>query len=429
MDFDFNVRQLPRRLPLVPVEAEPTNTDADDRADDETNNQPKVSPELEPYMDDLDEAENQHGSADSNGPHDKWYNRCITYIKEHRKLSIIVAAVVLLCVGGGVSYALTRPNKPAPQAATVKKTAAKPKAVAPAPITSPLTGLVVSADDAKRPTTGVMIENTTFARPQSGLKEAGVVYEAIAEAGITRFLALYQEAKPANIGPVRSARPYYVDWAHSFDAAYGHVGGSPDALAKIKTDGIKDLDQFFNSSYYHRISSREAPHNMYTNMAELDAAKTAKGWTSSGFTSWPRKADAPAKAADITAKSVDVAISGPTYNTHYDYDPTTNSYNRSEGGEPHMDAESKLQLSPKVVIALVIPYSLEADGYHSNYALEGTGTMVVFQDGIATKGTWQRGAGNAQYQFTDEVGHPVKLDAGQTWLTAAASTGDINYKP
>jgi hypothetical protein len=274
-----------------------------------------------------------------------------------------------------------------------------------------------------------MIENTTFARPQSGLKEAGVVYEAIAEAGITRFLAIYQEAKPANIGPVRSSRPYYVDWAHSFDAAYGHVGGSPDALNKIKADGVKDLDQFFNPSYYHRISSREAPHNVYTDMGQLDTAKTAKGFTSSSFTAWPRKADAPAKDTAVTARTVDIAISGPTYNTHYDYVPATNTYNRSEGGEGHMDAESKQPLSPKVVIGLVIPYSIESDGYHSNYDLEGTGNMVVFQDGVATKGTWKRGAGNSQYEFSDEAGHPLKLDAGQTWLTAVGDASAITYKP
>lgn len=355
-----------------------------------------------------------------------WYRRFVALIKAHPQISMGVAAAIVILVGGGVTYAMTRPAKV--ENTQLAKVAPKPKPTPPPP-TSPLTGMAVSAEDAKRPVTGVMIENTTFARPQSGLKEAGVVYEAIAEAGITRFLALYQEAKPANIGPVRSARPYYVDWAHSFDAAYGHVGGSPDALAKIKTDGVKDLDQFYNSAYYHRISSRDAPHNMYTNMTDLDNAKQQKGWTSSTFTSWPRKKDAPAKAAAITAKTIDFAISGPTYNAHYDYAPETNTYNRSEGGEPHMDAESKTQLSPKVVIALVIPYSLESDGYHSNYQLTGTGSMVVFQDGTATKGTWKRSDGASQYEFSDEQGHPLKLDAGQTWLTAVSKAGDITYTP
>jgi len=168
---------------------------------------------------------------------------------------------------------------------------------------------------------------------------------------------------------------------------------------------------------------------MYTNMTDLDKAKTAKGWTSSKFDSWPRKKEAPAKAAAITAKTINLAISGPTYDAHYDYVPETNSYNRSEGGEAHMDAESKTQLSPKVVVALVIPYSIESDGYHSHYEITGTGNMVVFQDGVATKGTWKRTAENSQYEFSDEGGKPLKLDAGQTWITAVANTGAITFAP
>jgi hypothetical protein len=471
MDFDFNARRQSARLVAVPVMGEasgphnnPNNvmySDAafdDNQGSDEPAPKSKYGPDLEPFMDDMDdidetdqpdpskepkESEDSKDSKDlensdepdpskksesskGNGADGPWYKRWIAFIKSHPQTSIIVGAVILIAIGGSITYALTRPSKPDNSQITAKKAV---KAVPPAPITSPMTGMVVSAEDAKRPATGIMIENTVFARPQSGLKEAGVVYEAIAEAGITRFLALYQEGKPGNIGPVRSSRPYYVDWAHSFDAAYGHVGGSPDALSKIKADGVKDLDQFFNSAYYHRVSSRDAPHNVYTDMGQLDTANSQKGWTSSKFTSWPRKADAPAKGTAITANRVDIAISGPTYNTHYDYNPDTNTYNRSEGGEPHIDAESKKQLSPKVVIGMVIPYSLEADNYHSKYVLDGTGNMTVFQDGIATKGTWKRGTGNAQYEFSDEAGHPLKLDAGQTWITAVGDASAITYAP
>src|SRR5690606_7640370 len=110
-----------------------------------------------------------------------------------------------------------------------------------------------------------------------------------------------------HIGPVRSARPYYLDWALSFDASYAHVGGSPEALSLIKSLGVKDLDQFSNSGAFQRVSNRFAPHNMYTSMAKLDALNQAKGFTASTFTPFPRKKDAP--SATPTAKAIDLNIS------------------------------------------------------------------------------------------------------------------------
>jgi hypothetical protein len=104
-----------------------------------------------------------------------------------------------------------------------------------------------------------MIENSPDARPQSGLQDAGVVVEAIAEGGITRFLTLFQESQPQYIGPVRSLRPYYIDFAAPFQAGIAHVGGSPEALSRVRNGSYRDLDQFFNSAYFSRISARPAP--------------------------------------------------------------------------------------------------------------------------------------------------------------------------
>src|SRR5262249_15833287 len=159
--------------------------------------------------------------------------------------------------------------KPVVAAAKPKKVIAQ-KVTAPAVTLSTLSGLPVDPAVNQRPVTGVMIENSVQARPQSGLNQAGVVFEAIAEGGITRFLALYQDTTPDNVGPIRSARPYYEQWALGFDAGYAHVGGSPEALNDIKAWGVRDLDQFYNSGSYHRISSREAPHNVYTGITTLN---------------------------------------------------------------------------------------------------------------------------------------------------------------
>lgn len=344
--------------------------------------------------------------------------------KKQKIIAVAVLAVALAGLGGGAYALFKKPApKPAPQPVVEKKQEA-PKET---PIYSPLTGIAVSKEQSLLPVTAIMIENSPDARPQSGLNQAGVVFEAIAEGGITRFLTLWQEAQPDYVGPVRSVRPYYVDWLQGFDAAVAHVGGSPEALQKIKSDGVKDLDQFYNSGPYHRVSTRVAPHNMYTSLAGLIDLEKSKGWTSSSFTGFPRKAEKPSDAP--TARAIDIVISGPLYNVHYDYDLATNSYKRSEGGKVHVDERSKAQISPKVVIAIVVPYSIQSDGIHSTYGTIGSGKAYIFQDGNSVEGTWEKSSSKAQIVFKDAAGTPVTLNPGQTWITATSIANNVTYRP
>lgn len=342
-----------------------------------------------------------------------------------QQIAVIAGLVLGLAVSGGGVWALTRP-KPAPPKPVVveEKKEEAPKAI---PIYSPLTGIPVTKEQSELPVTGIMIENSPDARPQAGLNQAGVVFEAIAEGGITRFLTLFQEAQPDYVGPVRSVRPYYVDWLQGFDAAIAHVGGSAEALQKIRNEGVRDLDQFANSGPYKRVSNRYAPHNVYTSLGGLVDLQKSKGWTSSKFTGFPRKAEQPSTAP--TARAVDITISGALYNVHYDYDPATNTYKRVLAGKPHVDERSKEQIAPKVVIGLVIPYSIHSDRIHSVYQTIGSGKAYIFQDGVAVEGTWEKTSPKAQITFKDPTGKPVSLNAGQTWLTATSIATNVTYRP
>jgi len=348
-----------------------------------------------------------------------------------RKQQLISGAVVLVLVAGsGTTWALTHHKHPVvAQKTAVKKETPKPKPV-PQIIYSTLTGLpVADASVNQRPVTGVMIENSLDARPQSGLGDAGVVFEAVAEGGVTRFLALFQDTTPTNIGPIRSARPYYVQWAMSFDAAYAHVGGSPDALNDITAWGTKDMNQFYNGSYYHRVTSRAAPHNVYTGIDTLNQLESKKGYTSS-YTGFTRGKEAP--AATPTATSIDFHLSGVYYDPHYAYNATTNSYDRSEYNTPHIDANTNKQLSPKVAIAIVVPLArgdLDSSGaYYSNYNVIGSGAAYIFQNGTLTNATWHKTDTKAPLTFTDDSGQPVPLNPGQTWITAVSAANQVSYK-
>ncbi len=351
--------------------------------------------------------------------------RKFTFPKLTKKQWIIVGVVatVLLLMIGGLIWKLTHKPKPVESVAVVEvKKEEKPKE-----FLSSLTGIKVSEADSKLPVTAVMIENSPDARPQAGLKDAGVVYEAVAEGGITRFLTLFQEAQPNYIGPVRSVRPYYLDWLVPFDAPVAHVGGSPEALAQIRNENIKDLDYSFNSNYYHRVSNRYAPHNVYTSRAELLELQKTKGWTTSKFTGWERKDDKPATKVD--ARSIDFSISGFLYNPHFDYDKATNTYKRSQAGKPHVDEKSGQQIAPKVVIAMIISKTIHPDGVHTIYGTAGSGKAFVFQDGTVSIGKWEKKDRTSPMTFKTASGEPLTLNRGNTWISAVELDGSVSYTP
>lgn len=342
-----------------------------------------------------------------------------------KKQWIIICVLGVLILGGigFVVYHIWIKNDPQP----VQKSVQKEPAPAPKPaepILSTLTGMpIAEASINTRPVTAVMIENSLDARPQSGLNQAGVVFEAVAEGGITRFLTLFQDTEPDYIGPVRSVRPYYVQWLAGFDAAVAHVGGSAEALQMLRQGEAKDLDQFANPGPYRRVNTRTAPHNMYSSVAALRDLQNKKGFTST-YKGWARKPEA--KSAAPNATLIDFNISGAVYNPHYDYDAVTNSYQRSEGGKAHTDEKTGQKLNPKVVIALVMPQG--RNGIYTTYNTIGSGQAFVFQDGIMTAGTWTKTTNKENFTFTDGNGAPLKLNPGQTWISIVGSPDRVSFK-
>jgi hypothetical protein len=344
--------------------------------------------------------------------------------KRQWAILLVVAVVVLGGLGFG-AYHLWFNDTPVPvkKAVTEKPAVTQPAAE---PLTSTLSGLpITDAAINDRPVTAVMIENSTDARPQAGLNDASVVFEAVAEGGITRFLTLWQDTAPEAIGPVRSVRPYYLQWLMGFDASVAHVGGSGDALRMIKDLGVKDLDQFHNTGPYWRVSNRYAPHNMFTSIPKLQALEAQKGFGKSNYVGFARKKEAA--NATPNARTIDFNISGAIYNSHYDYDAASNSYLRSEGGKTHTDANSGQQISAKVVVGLVMPQG--KNGLYTTYQTIGSGHAFIFQDGVATEGTWTKSDNKSQFTFKDANGAEIKLNPGKTWLTVVGSTDRVSYKP
>lgn len=345
--------------------------------------------------------------------------RLRAFLERHRLAAILICGVLLVFIGCAAAFYLT--YQP-PVVSTDHTPIARKKKAEPVKYYSQLNGVEV-ADEAAvtKPVTAVMIENSPDSRPQSGIKQAEVVYEAVAEGGITRFLCLYQQNKPGLVGPVRSLRMYYVDWLAPYQASVAHVGGSAAALAEIRNGSYRDIDQFFNAGSYWRARDRYAPHNVYTNFEKLDALNAAKGHNNSQFSGQAR---VDGKASEQpNATSIDINFSGPLYNTHYDYDKASNSYLRSIGGAASNDREEG-RIAPSVVIAMrVDETTVREDGWRQSIVTVGSGVANIFQNGTAIEATWRKGSRSEPIRFFGADGQEIALNRGQTWIGAVANNG------
>lgn len=341
-----------------------------------------------------------------------------------KKKIVIISLVLGLIIGVGlIWFFFIKPEAPKQSAPAP---AAKVEAPKPTTEASRLTGVQIPIGGNARPITSIQIENSPDARPQSGLREAGIIFEAIAEGGITRFNASFMEGQPDYIGPVRSVRPYYVDFVAPLDPIFVHAGGSGDGLTQLRNVGLKDLDHGANGGAFRRVSDRYAPHNLYTSTADLDKASAGRGYTTSNAVGFARK-DKETPSPAPNAKAIDLTLSGFLYNPHFDYVAASNSYVRSQAGKPHTDLRSGAQLNPKVVVAIATDYSTQ--GIYSVYRMTGTGTVYIFQDGTVTQGTWTKPTVKSQYVFADASGKPIPLNPGQTWVTMINGPGAVKVTP
>lgn len=302
----------------------------------------------------------------------------------------------------------------------------------------------------------VTIENHEEARPQSGLASADVVYEAVAEGGITRFLAIFYcgAAAPVALAPVRSARVYVLPWVLEYDALYNHVGGAgrcnddtvderAKALCRIEEWKIKDMDQFgisFPTCYrnYDRLDRPVATeHTMVCFTDKLYKLAAERGWTNTdaagvswdkNYRSWKFKDDIANKGSVSTISYVAWKGYEATYGVKWEYDAATNSYKRFTGGIPHEDLEVKQQLSPKSVIVQFAKEIGPVDTHaHLLYNNIGTGDGLLFQDGTVTKITWNKPNRLARTIFSDDKGKEVQLNRGQVWISMLPIGTVVSY--
>lgn len=311
----------------------------------------------------------------------------------------------------------------------------------------------------KRRPLGVMIENSKAARPQSGLASADVVYEAVAEGGITRFMALYYCQDADVVGPVRSARTYYLDWISEYGSSplYAHVGGAntpgpADALGQIGRYGweaYNDLNQFsigfptFWRDYDRLGKDTSTEHTVYlstqkawdfaakkrllTNVEADDVTGKTVNWDKD-FVKWIFKddialADRPvALSAEFSLSNISTSYKDD-YVVKWQYDHDSNSFLRFNGGAPFLDMNTGQQILSKNVAILFMSMSVADDGYnedghgtHTLYGTKGSGKAKFLIDGKAIDGTWAKKTRIDRTRFFDGKGVELKLNRGSIWI-------------
>jgi len=338
-------------------------------------------------------------------------------IKRNRIITIVLFVIVVLSLLALGFYFLVYKDD-----GEVEKTVENSEQ-APQLYKSILDGTMVSLEDANRHPLGIMVENHVDARPQSGLSQASIVYEAIAEGGITRFLAVFGPKGAAKVGPVRSARTYYVDWIREINGYYSHVGGNYDALQLIKSAGILDLDQFANPSAYWRDKSRKvsSEHTMYTDTSRLyKIASDKKYSTDNNFIAYSYKEEPEVSTIVPTIQTISINFGNTNYNVVYRYNKETNSYQRELAGKPHLDAENNAQISAKnVIIQTVTRKAVVTAINESGYSMDtvGSGTAQIFNDGAKIEATWKKENTNSRTRFFDKsTGAEIQFNPGQTWI-------------
>jgi hypothetical protein len=292
-------------------------------------------------------------------------------------------------------------------------------------------GILVDSDKTDLPLVAVMIENHPDARPQAGLAQAKLVYEVLAEGAITRMLAVYDLTENLeHIGPVRSARPYYIDIAREFNALYAHSGGSPDALDRLRVEkDIIDLNEFFarNSKYFWRRAGFYAPHNLYTSSARLVDAATEYQLATSTVSSWQFKDDIASDQRSASSTDIMIDYSKNLLSrVEWKYNPASNDYTRWQSGEVHYDENGAALTAKNVVVQVVATKVLDEVG-RKKMDLIGSGKATVFQDGQVIVGKWERPSLNSRTRYYNENGPEIAFNRGQTWVQLVPEWVEYEY--
>ena len=288
---------------------------------------------------------------------------------------------------------------------------------------------VVDLNSNSRPI-AVMIDNHDAAK-HVGLQESFINYEIIVEGGLTRIMAVFKDKQVDLIGPVRSSRHYFLDYAMENSAIYAHYGWSDRAKNDISTLGINNMNGITNAyKAYWRDNNIAAPHNVYTNTESLQKQAESMGYNFES-TEWQlleyseKNIDLSTKENSMVAKNIDLDYSY-YHTTGYYYDEETKTYLRSMNNTLHNDyVTGKTYTAKNIIIEKIRNYSFDSYGRQDLENI-GTGEGYYITNGYAVPITWTKESRSSKTKYTYLDGTNVVVNDGNTWIQIIPINSNIN---
>lgn len=302
-----------------------------------------------------------------------------------------------------------------------------------------LTGYYIDKDIAKKRPVAVVINNLRKALPQSGISQADLFYEVLAEGDITRIIAIFQDFDSIKIGPVRSTRHYFLDFALDNDAMFVHHGGSPAGYDSIKSLKINNLDGMaLEGSAFWRDPERRKQsgmyeHSSYTNKANLLEAiekykyRDEKYEDYVGMFQFYDEVTSPANSKESSRISIPFS---KAYTSTFEYDSEMGLYSKFQGEDKHIDEETGEQLKvSNIIVQLTDMYIISGDDAgRREVKLVSSGEGYLITNGVYTEIKWEKKSHEEPTKWYFKDGQPLKLNKGKTWICVYNGEVDFNIE-
>ena len=275
-----------------------------------------------------------------------------------------------------------------------------------------------------------MIDNNIGEAKHAGLQDSYLNYEIIVEGGLTRIMAIYKDKDVKLIGPIRSARHYFLDYAVESDAIYSHFGYSPQTKTDLKELNVDNIDGMTDSEPYRRDEKSKSPHNVFTNISYISSYLSKKNY-SDETSNWKllniSADEVSIKGSDNSATNISMTYSKNEYRS-YSYDESNKYYLRSQNGSPHLDRLSGNQLHYKNIIIMKVENSTIDSYGRQTLNTTGSGSGYLITNGYYKKINWSKQTRISKTNYTYEDGSEIKINDGNTFIQIVPIDSEITIR-